>query len=115
MFDSIFVPATKGPAQTLRCPVCPDRKLRLGRHLSPRCIPSHPALSFPMSGTQIMSAAEDLTLAFALLDGFVVEAGKARRTKYIKPNSRDEVEARKALARLLRSNDPLDRHLRRQL
>jgi len=46
IFDAIFVPATKGPAQTLMYPISSDRKLLLGRRLSPRCIPSPPALSF---------------------------------------------------------------------
>ena len=39
IFDAIFVPATKGPAQTLMYPISSDRKLLLGRRLSPRCIP----------------------------------------------------------------------------
>ena len=30
IFAAIFVPATKGPAQTLTCPISPDRKLLLG-------------------------------------------------------------------------------------
>jgi len=49
IFDSIFVPATKGPAQILMYPISPDRKLLLGRRLSPRYIPSHPALSFQLA------------------------------------------------------------------
>jgi hypothetical protein len=62
-----------------------------------------------------MSTAEDLSAARALLDGYIEKDGKARRLKYWKRGSAEEALARKALARLLRSDVPLDRQLRGQL
>jgi Phage integrase family len=63
----------------------------------------------------IMSAADDLTAAWALLAGYVVEIKGARRLKYFKRGGSHEARARKALARLLRSDGRLDRQLRGQL
>ena len=58
----------------------------------------------------------DLPLAWALLDGYVEEDLQGRRrTKYLKPGDPDELDARRALARLLRSSAPLERQLRDSL
>ena len=58
----------------------------------------------------------DLTLARVLLDGYVEEDHRGRRrSKYFKRGSRDELDARRAIARLLRSKNPLERQLRDNL
>jgi len=58
----------------------------------------------------------DLHSARALLGGYVAEDHRGRRrSKYLKRGSRDELDARRAIARLLRSKDPLDRQLRESL
>jgi hypothetical protein len=58
----------------------------------------------------------DLNLARALLDGFVEQnSGGRLRTKYLKKGSPKELEARRALAKLLRSDSPLDRGIRTNL
>ena len=58
----------------------------------------------------------DLQSVRALLDGYVEEDHRGRRrSKYFKRGSRDELDARRAIARLLRSNGPLDRQLRTNL
>jgi hypothetical protein len=59
---------------------------------------------------------QDLQLARVLLAGFVEEDRRGnRRTKYLEKGSHDEMEARQAIGRLLRSNRPLDRQLRGEL
>src|SRR5262249_56735792 len=50
-----------------------------------------------------------------LLDGTVEEAQGRRRTRYLEEGSAMELEARTAIARLLRSEGPLDRQLRDSL
>jgi len=55
----------------------------------------------------------DLQLAWMLLDGEVEEAQGRRRTRYLEEGM--ELKARTAIARLLRSEGPLDRHLRDSL
>jgi hypothetical protein len=58
----------------------------------------------------------DLPLARALLDGYVEEDRRGRRhSKYLKRGSREELDARRAMARLLRSKNPLERQLRDSL
>lgn len=58
----------------------------------------------------------DLQSVRALLDGYVEEDLQGRRrTKYLKPGDPDELDARRALARLLRSSAPLERQLRDSL
>jgi len=58
----------------------------------------------------------DLQLAWALLDGYVDQDHRGRRhSKYFKRGSRDELDARRAIARLLRSKNPLERQLRDSL
>lgn len=58
----------------------------------------------------------DLPLARALLDGYVDEDRRGRRrSKYFKRGSREELDARRAMARLLRSKNPLERQLRDSL
>src|SRR5262249_49025190 len=55
----------------------------------------------------------DLQLARMLLGGYSDQDHRGRlRSKYFKRGSRDELDARQAIARLLRSNGPLDRQLR---
>jgi hypothetical protein len=53
----------------------------------------------------------DLQLATMLLGGFI----KQDRTRYLEEGTSEELDARRALARLLRSNRPLDRQLRTSL
>jgi len=55
----------------------------------------------------------DLQLAWMLLDGEIEERQGRRRTKYL--DEAVELEARAAIARLLRSEGPLDRQLRDSL
>ena len=58
----------------------------------------------------------DLQLARMLLDGYVYEDHRRRRrSKYLKRGSRDELDARRAMARLLRSKNPLEHQLRDSL
>ena len=58
----------------------------------------------------------DLQLAWMLLGGYVdVDHRGRRRSRYLKEGSQEEVDARRAIARLLRSNGPLDRQLRTAL
>lgn len=57
----------------------------------------------------------DETLSLVLLGGFVVEDKKLPRIDYLKPDSREELAARAALARLLRKPAPLTAELREQL
>ncbi len=58
----------------------------------------------------------DLRLARALLDGFVERNARGRlRTDYLKRASPEELNARRAMARLLRGDQPLDRQLRESL
>jgi hypothetical protein len=58
----------------------------------------------------------DLLSARALLDGYVDQDHRGgRRSKYYKKGSREELDARRAMARLLRSKNPLDRQLRDSL
>jgi hypothetical protein len=55
----------------------------------------------------------DLELARALLDGYVeVDHRGGLHSKYFKRGSREELNARRAMARLLRSKIPLERQLR---
>jgi hypothetical protein len=55
----------------------------------------------------------DLQLARMLLSGSVGRGNRNRlHSTYLKPGSPEELQARQTLARLLRSNDPLDRQLR---
>jgi hypothetical protein len=62
-----------------------------------------------------MSKADDLSAARALVGGYVEEDAKGRlRSKYLRPGSREERDARQALARVLR-DDALDRQMRHQL
>ena len=59
---------------------------------------------------------DDLQLARMLLNGFVEEDSHGRpHSKYFEEGSAEETEARKALARILRSNNCLDRQLRTHL
>jgi hypothetical protein len=54
-----------------------------------------------------------LQLARTLLSGYVERDKRKRlRSKYLKPESPEELKARQALAKLLRSNNPLDRQIR---
>ena len=58
----------------------------------------------------------DLQLAWMLLGGYVDVDHRGRcRSRYLKKGSQEEVDARRAIARLLRSNGPLDRQLRTNL
>jgi hypothetical protein len=58
----------------------------------------------------------DLQLARMLLDGFVDEGHQGKlRSKYLKRGEPLELEARAAMARLLRSKGPLDAQLRQHL
>jgi hypothetical protein len=57
----------------------------------------------------------DLQLARTLLNGFVDEVRQRPETRYLVKGCAEEVEARRAIARLLRSNYPLDRQLREHL
>src|SRR6516162_2516430 len=58
----------------------------------------------------------DLQLARELLGGYCDQDRRGRlRSRYLKEGSQEEVDARRAIARLLRSNDPLDRQLRTAL
>jgi hypothetical protein len=58
----------------------------------------------------------DLNLARALLDGVVEQdSGGRLRTKYLREGSPKELQARRALARLLGSDGPLDRWIRTNL
>jgi hypothetical protein len=58
----------------------------------------------------------DLQLARDLLAGFVEEGRQGRRrTRYLDKGSAMELEARTAIARLLRSNAPLDKQVREHL
>jgi hypothetical protein len=54
----------------------------------------------------------DLLCALALLQGYVVDERRRRRSAYLKEGDSDEQYARRALARELRSAAPLDRQLR---
>jgi len=55
----------------------------------------------------------DLQLARILLDGDAHEDRRGRwRSRYLEEGSQQELDARRAIARLLRSNDRLDRQLR---
>ena len=55
----------------------------------------------------------DLQLARMLLGGYCDQDRRGRlRSRYLKEGSQEEVDARRAIARLLRSNAPLDRQLR---
>lgn len=57
----------------------------------------------------------DLQLAWTLLNGFVDEVRQRPETQYLVKGCAEEVEARRTIARLLRSNYPLDRQLREHL
>src|SRR5262249_15743149 len=57
----------------------------------------------------------DLQLAWTLLIGFVDEARQRPETRYLVKGRAEEVEARRAIARLLGSKYPLDPQLRDQL
>ena len=58
----------------------------------------------------------DLQLARMLLGGYTDQDRRGRRrSRYLKEGSQQEVDARRAIARLLRSNGPLDRQLRTNL
>jgi len=58
----------------------------------------------------------DLQLARMLLGGYTHQNRRGRRrSRYLKEGSQQEVDARRAIARLLRSNGPLDRQLRTNL
>ena len=58
----------------------------------------------------------ELARARALLDGYVEVDHRGRlRSKYYRKGSREESDARRAMARLLRSKDPLERQLRDSL
>jgi hypothetical protein len=56
----------------------------------------------------------DLNEARTLLDGFVAQ-GRRHRQKYLKEGSPEELDARRALTRILRSPDALDRGIRESL
>jgi hypothetical protein len=61
-------------------------------------------------------SASDLPQATALLGGFVVTDRRGRfRQKYLKDGSPEELDARRALTRLLRRSGDLDRGLRETL
>jgi hypothetical protein len=67
------------------------------------------AVAVPWSGS-------DPQLARELLGGYCDQDRRGRlRSRYLKEGSQEEVDARRAIARLLRSNDPLDRQLRTAL
>lgn len=58
----------------------------------------------------------DLSTSFALLDGYVEHDAQGRaRSKFLKEGSAPEVEARKAICRVLRRSGTLNRQLREQL
>jgi hypothetical protein len=58
----------------------------------------------------------DVRLARLLLSGFVEQGSDGRlRSKYLQARTREELDARRAIARLLRGNGPLDRQLRDRL
>jgi len=58
----------------------------------------------------------DLQLARMLLGGYTDQNRRGRRrSRYLKEGSQQEVDARRAIARLLRSNGLLDRQLRTNL
>src|SRR5262245_44020862 len=57
----------------------------------------------------------DLQLATMLLIGFVDRERRRLSTKYLEKGCPEEVEARRAIARLLRSKAPLDAQLREHL
>ena len=58
----------------------------------------------------------DLQLARMLLGGYTHQNRRGRRrSRYLKEGSQQEVDARRAIARLLRSNGLLDRQLRTNL
>jgi hypothetical protein len=71
------------------------------------------SLSVPQS---VPMQDSDLQLARMLLDGFVEEGHEGRRrTKYLGKGSATELEARTAMARLLRRTAPLDNEVREHL
>jgi hypothetical protein len=69
------------------------------------------AVEEPLMGSDL-----ELVRARALLDGYVEVDRRGRlRSKYYRRGSREESDARRAMARLLRSKDPLERQLRDSL
>ena len=71
---------------------------------------AHVTLAF--KSVRVMSGS-DLRLATVLLRGFLEEdTRKRRRTRYLKEGSREDLDARRALAGLLRSKTALDQEVR---